>query len=205
MNKDVEKEKRQQRHQRAMQKKKELVDARIAEASTDKGLLIVLTGNGKGKTSSAFGTAIRSLGYGFKVAVVQFIKGEGECGERNFLEQHPLVSYVTMSTGFTWETQDREGDTQAAQLVWQNAEKFLKDSSIHLVILDELTYMLKYGYLNETEVFNALNSRPANQHVIVTGRAASKALMGLADTVSEIKVIKHAFDKGIRAQKGIEW
>lgn len=205
MNEGVEKEKRQQRHQRAMQKKKELVDARIAEATLDKGLLIVLTGNGKGKTSSAFGTAIRSLGYGFKVAIVQFIKGEGECGERNFLEQHPLVSYLAMSTGFTWETQDRDADTLAAQVVWQEAEKFLKDSSIHLVILDELTYMLKYGYLKESEVFNALNSRPANQHVIVTGRAASKKLMDLADTVSEIKVIKHAFDKGIKAQKGIEW
>ena len=205
MTEESRENKRHQRHKRAMQKKKAFVDARIAEATIDKGLLIVLTGDGKGKTSSAFGTAIRSLGYGYKVAIVQFIKGEGECGERNFLEQHPLVSYICMATGFTWETQDREADTQAAKRAWQDAKKFLSDKSIHLVILDELTYMLKYGYLSEEEVFAALNQRSENQHVIITGRSASKKLKNLADTVSEVKAIKHAFDQGIKAQKGIEW
>ncbi len=196
---------RQQRHKQAMKTKKALVDARIAAAQMDKGLLLVLTGNGKGKTSSAFGTAVRSLGYGYKVAIVQFIKGAGECGERNFLESHALVSYVCMATGFTWETQDRESDTQAAQAVWQQAKVFLQDDSIHLVVLDELTYMLKYGYLNAEEVFQCLNQRPVQQHVIVTGRAASQALIALADTVSEIAVVKHAFDAGVKAQRGIEW
>lgn len=205
MNKDQEKTKRNERHKRAMKTRKALVDSRITQADKDKGLLIVLTGNGKGKTTSAFGTAIRSLGYRKRVAIVQFIKGTGECGERNFLEANPLVSYACMATGFTWETQDRESDTKAAQAVWQQAEQFLKDEGIHLVILDELTYMLKYGYLKEKQVFDCLNSRPQNQHLIITGRSASKALMDMADTVSEVKVIKHAFDQGIKAQKGIEW
>jgi cob(I)alamin adenosyltransferase len=201
----MEENSRQVRHKRAMEKKKSLVDERIASAQQDKGLLIVLTGNGKGKTSSAFGTVIRSLGYGFPVAIVQFIKGNGECGERNFLENHPLVSYQCMATGFTWETQDRETDTLAAQAVWQHAKLYLQNQSIHLVVLDELTYMLKYGYLDAAEVYACLKNRPKGQHVIVTGRAASQALIDLADTVSEVKAVKHAFDSGIKAQKGIEW
>lgn len=201
----MEDNKRQARHKRAMEKKKAFVDERIAQAQEDKGLLLVLTGNGKGKTSSAFGTAIRSLGYGYQVGIVQFIKGVGECGERNFLEQHPLVSYQCMATGFTWETQDRESDTQAAQVVWQHAKSYLENPAIHLVILDELTYMLKYGYLDAEEVFSCLKNRPKSQHVIVTGRAASQELITLADTVSEVKAIKHAFDAGVKAQKGIEW
>jgi len=198
-------EKRKQRHKKAMQSKKEIVDARIAEAQTDRGVLIVLTGNGKGKTSSAFGTAMRSLGYGFKVAIVQFIKGAGECGERNFLQNHNNVVYTTMATGFTWETQDRDADIEAAQEVWQKAREYLQNPGIHLVILDELTYMLKYGYLDSKEVLSCLKNRPEHQSVIVTGRAASRELIALADTVSEINVIKHAFDSGIKAQKGIEW
>lgn len=204
MEKEVN-DKRQARHKHAMEKKKAFVDERIANAQEDKGLLLVLTGNGKGKTSSAFGTAIRSLGYGYAVAIVQFIKGVGECGERNFLENHPLVSYQCMATGFTWETQDRESDTQAAQTAWQHAKTNLANPDIHLVILDELTYMLKYGYLDEAEVFSCLENRPKQQHVIITGRAASQALINLADTVSEVQAIKHAFDSGIKAQKGIEW
>lgn len=198
-------EKRKQRHKKAMQTKKRLVDARIAEAQIDRGVLIVITGNGKGKTSSAFGTAIRSLGYGYKVAIVQFIKGAGECGERNFLQNHPDVFYTVMATGFTWETQDRDVDIQAAQAVWQSAKAYLLNPDIHLVILDELTYMVKYGYLDGEEVLSCLKNRPVQQNVIVTGRAASKDLLALADTASEINVIKHAFDAGIKAQKGIEW
>lgn len=201
----MEGEKRQQRHKKAMQKKKTLVDSRISNATQDKGLLLVLTGNGKGKTSSAFGTALRSLGYGYQVAIVQFIKGIGECGERNFLEDHPLVSYESMATGFTWETQNRELDQAAAQKVWEKCISFLSNPAIHLVILDELTYMLKYGYLDAKEVFDVLENRPEQQHVVITGRAASQALIDRADTVSEIKAVKHAFDQGIKAQKGIEW
>jgi cob(I)alamin adenosyltransferase len=201
----MQNEKRQARHKKAMQTKKELVDEKIANAQQDKGLLLVLTGNGKGKTSSAFGTAVRSLGYGYKVAIVQFIKGSGECGERNFLEGQSLVSYQCMATDFTWETQDRESDTLAAQATWSEAEKYLRDESIHLVVLDELTYMTKYGYLDSVEVLDCLKNRPTSQHVIVTGRAASQALIEIADTVSEIKPIKHAFDSGIKAQRGIEW
>jgi cob(I)alamin adenosyltransferase len=188
-----------------MQKKKALIDEKIAQATEDKGLLIVLTGNGKGKTSSAFGTAIRSLGYGYKVGIVQFIKGSGECGERNFLEANPLVSYACMATDFTWETQNRESDSLAAQQTWEKAKAFLEDETLHLVVLDELTYMLKYGYLDSEQVLEALKKRPKNQHVIVTGRAASQVLIEMADTVSEINVVKHAFDKGVKAQKGIEW
>ena len=161
--------------------------------------------SGKGKTSAAFGTAVRSLGYGYKVAIVQFIKGEGECGERNFLQENALVSYSVMATGFTWETQNRESDTLAAEATWQEAKRYLLDDAIHLVVLDELTYMLKYGYLNAEEVLSCISNRPVKQHVIVTGRAASQALIDLADTVSELKVVKHAFDDGVKAQRGIEW
>lgn len=198
-------EQRKQRHKKAMQTKKQWVDARIAAAQIDCGVLIVLTGNGKGKTSSAFGTAIRSLGYGFKVAIVQFIKGAGECGERNFLQGNPNVYYTAMATGFTWETQDRDTDIQAALAVWQKAKAYLQNPGIHLVILDELTYMLKYGYLDCDEVLSCIKNRPGHQNVIVTGRAASKELLTMADTVSEINATKHAFDAGIKAQKGIEW
>ncbi len=198
-------DKREARHQKAMQKQKEIVDQRIAEADQDKGLLLVLTGNGKGKTSSAFGTAIRSLGYGYQVAIVQFIKGSGECGERNFLEGNDLVHYRAMATDFTWETQNRDSDSKAAQETWEKAKAFLTNPDIHLVVLDELTYMTKYGYLALDEVLEAISSRSEHQHVIVTGRAAAQQLMELADTVSEVQAVKHAFDSGIRAQKGIEW
>lgn len=198
-------DKRNKRHVSAMKKKKTLVDEKIKSADIDKGVFIVLTGNGKGKTSSAFGTLVRSLGYGYKVAVTQFIKGEGECGERNFLENNELVQYSVMATGFTWETQNRDADAAAAEKAWAFAKKYLQDESIHLVVLDELTYMLKYGYLDLLEVLDHIKNRPVTQNLIVTGRAASQELMALADTVSEINVVKHAFDDGVKAQRGIEW
>jgi cob(I)alamin adenosyltransferase len=198
-------EQRNARHKKAMQRKKEHVDQRIAAAVIDKGLLLVLTGNGKGKSSSAFGMLARSVGHGLRCGVVQFIKGQWECGEHLLFSSHPLVEFYVMNTGFTWETQDREGDIAAAEKTWKHAESLLKNPDIKVVVLDELTYMLSYGYLNPDQVFQALTDRPADQHVIVTGRNANDRLMELADTVSEVADIKHAFNAGIRVQKGIDY
>ena len=196
---------RNERHKKAMQRKKAHVDKRIAEATTEKNLLLVLTGNGKGKSSSAFGMLARSLGHGMRCGVVQFIKGQWECGEHTNFGEHPLVDFHVMNTGFTWETQDRSKDIAAANETWIKAEKFLCDSSYELVILDELTYMLTYGYLEKSRVLEAIKNRPKNQHAVITGRNASKELIALADTVSEINNTKHAFDSGIKVQKGIDY
>lgn len=196
---------RNARHKRAMQRKKALVDARIAAATVDKGLLLVLTGNGKGKSSSAFGMLARSVGHGLRCGVVQFIKGQWECGEHLLFHSHPLVEFHVMNTGFTWETQDREKDIEAAQATWRHAAELLRNAQVQVVVLDELTYMLTYGYLDATEVLDALRHRPAQQHVIVTGRNASDSLIEMADTVSEVKDIKHAFNNGVRVQKGIDY
>jgi cob(I)alamin adenosyltransferase len=198
-------EERNARHKKAMQRKKEHVDQRIAAATTDKGLLLVLTGNGKGKSSSAFGMLARSVGHGLRCGVVQFIKGQWSCGEHLLFTQHPQVQFYVMNTGFTWETQDREADIAAAESTWAHAERLLADSSIDVVLLDELTYMLTYGYLNPDTVYNALKNRPAGQHVIITGRNANKTLIEMADTVSEINDVKHAFNAGIKVQKGIDY
>ena len=196
---------RNKRHREAMKRKKELVDKRIAEADKDKGLLVVLTGNGKGKSSSAFGMLARSVGHGMRCGVVQFIKGLWDCGEQKLFEGHPDVQFFVMKTGFTWETQDREKDIAAAEQTWKHAAQLLKDPEVDLVILDELTYMLTYGYLDKTQVLEALASRPEGQHVIVTGRNAARELVEMADTVSEVNNTKHAFDSGIRVQKGVDY
>jgi len=193
------------RHKKAMQRKKTLVDERIAAATTDKGLLLVLTGNGKGKSSSAFGMIARSVGHGLKCGVVQFIKGKWECGEHLLFKDNPLVDFYVMNTGFTWETQDREADIKAAEATWKQAAKLLRSKRVKVVLLDELTYMLTYGYLDKTTVLEAIANRPAMQHVIVTGRNASKELLEMADTVSEIEETRHAFNNGIRVQKGIDY
>ena len=198
-------EDRSQRHKRAMQRKKAHVDQRIAQATMDRNLLIVLTGDGKGKSSSAFGMLARSVGHGLRCAVVQFIKGQWKCGEQENFANHPLVDFHVMKTGFTWETQDREKDITAAKKTWRLAEECLGDKRYDLVILDELTYMLTYGYLEKSIVLETLKNRPKNQHVVVTGRNASKELISLADTVSEIRNTKHAFDSGIKVQKGIDY
>lgn len=198
-------EQRNERHKKAMQRKKAHVDQRIAAATIDKGLLLVLTGNGKGKSSSAFGMLARSVGHGLRCGVVQFIKGQWECGEHLLFVSHPLVEFYVMNTGFTWETQDREADIAAAEKTWARAEALLKNPEIRVVILDELTYMLTYGYLNANRVLDALQARPADQHVIVTGRNASQSLIELADTVSEVTDVKHAFNAGIKVQKGIDY
>jgi cob(I)alamin adenosyltransferase len=198
-------EERNVRHKKAMQRKKEHVDQRIAAATIDKGLLLVLTGNGKGKSSSAFGMLARSVGHGLRCGVVQFIKGQWECGEHLLFHNHPLVEFHVMNTGFTWETQDRDADIEAAVATWEHAEKLLTNPDVKVVLLDELTYMLTYGYLEADRVINALSNRPADQHVIITGRNANKRLIELADTVSEVEDVKHAFNAGIRVQKGIDY
>ncbi|WNC70106.1 cob(I)yrinic acid a,c-diamide adenosyltransferase [Thalassotalea nanhaiensis] len=195
---------KEQKHQARQQRLKEKVDQRIANAVDEKGLLIVITGNGKGKSTSGFGTVARAVGHGLNASVVQFIKGTWECGERNLLEQHNVDFYV-MGTGFTWETQNKEQDTAAAQTAWIDAKKLLEDEQVDLVLLDEITYMVTYGYIELDDVVDALNNRPANQHVIITGRACHRQLIELADTVSEVQSIKHAFDNGIKAQAGIDW
>jgi len=196
---------RKQRHKKAMQRKKAHIDDRIAKATVDKGLLVVLTGPGKGKSSSAFGMLARSVGHGMRYGVVQFIKGTWECGEHLLFKEHELVEFHVMATGFTWETQDREADIKAAKATWVKAEELLANSDISVVLLDELTYMLSYGYLDKEQVLNALAHRPSDQHVIITGRNASKEIIEMADTVSDINDTKHAFNNDIKAQKGIDY
>ncbi|RYV02306.1 cob(I)yrinic acid a,c-diamide adenosyltransferase [Shewanella sp. OPT22] len=192
------------KHKQRQQKLKESVDARIEAAQEEKGILLVLTGNGKGKSTSGFGTVARAVGHGKRAAVVQFIKGTWECGERNLLEKAGVDFYV-MGTGFTWETQDKEKDIAAAAEAWESAEKLLADDTIDCVMLDELTYMVSYHYLDVDRVIQALNNRPTMQHVIITGRACHRKLIDLADTVSEVKPIKHAFEAGIKAQVGFDY
>jgi cob(I)alamin adenosyltransferase len=193
-------------HKKKMQKQKENVDAHIAEANIEKGVLILLTGNGKGKSSSAFGMVLRAMGYGQKVGVVQFIKGQILSGEEIFLkEKLPEVEFYQMGTGFTWNTQDRTSDIEAAKRTWAVAEKMLKDESLQLVVLDELTYMIAYTYLDEERIIEALKNRPYEQSVIVTGRGGGSALKEIADTVSEVKEIKHAYKAGIKARKGVDY
>ena len=185
-----------------MTRKKAVVDAAIARAEQDKGLLLVLTGNGKGKSSSAFGMVARTLGYGLKAGVVQFVKSRRDTGEEKFLGGH--VQWHVVGDGFTWETQNRDADIAAAQRGWAVAQSLLRDASLHLVVLDELTYLLNYGYLDAQQVCADLAARPAMQHVVVTGRAAPQCLLDIADTVSEIQDVKHAFRAGVRAQPGID-
>ncbi|HDT1601925.1 TPA: cob(I)yrinic acid a,c-diamide adenosyltransferase [Enterobacter sichuanensis] len=192
------------RHRQRQQKRKEQVESRVAAATEKRGILIVFTGNGKGKSTAAFGTATRAVGHGKTVGVAQFIKGQWDNGEYNTL--HPLgVEFHIMGTGFTWETQNRETDIQAATAVWQESKRMLADPRYDLVVLDELTYMLAYHYLDSQEVIAAVENRPVQQTVIITGRGCHSQLLALADTVSEMRPVKHAFDSGIQAQEGIDW
>lgn len=192
------------RHKQRQQKLKEQVDARIDAAKEQRGILIVFTGNGKGKTTAAFGTVTRAVGHGMRAAAIQFIKGEWPNGEKNLLEPHG-VEFQVMATGFTWETQNKETDTAACRAVWQHGKRMLADTSLDLVVLDELTYMVSFGYLDLQDVVDALNARPAHQTVIITGRGCHRDLLEMADTVSELRPVKHAFDAGIMAQQGIDW
>ena len=192
------------RHKARMQEHKAKVDERVAQAQEERGVLIVITGNGKGKSTSGFGTVTRAVGHGKKAAVVQFVKGTWPCGERDLLQEQGVPFHV-MGTGFTWETQDKETDIAAANKAWEQSKIWLQDPQIDLVLLDEITYMLSYKYLDVDDVVNSLLNRPKNQNVIVTGRACHRAVIDIADTVSEVKSVKHAFDNGIKAQEGIDW
>jgi len=192
------------RHAARMARKKALIDAAIAAATDERGLLIVITGNGKGKSTSAFGMVARALGYGMNVGVVQFIKSRTDTGEEAFLGRQPGVEWHVTGDGFTWDTQDRAQDIATAERGWAIAARMLADPSYQLVVLDELTYLLSYGYLDSDTVLDALAHRPPMQHVVVTGRGASDALIELADTVSVIADEKHAFRAGVKAQRGID-
>jgi len=193
-----------ERHPQRQQKIKEHVDARVAAAQDERGIVIVFTGNGKGKTTAAFGTATRAVGHGKKVGVIQFIKGTWPNGERNLLE--PLgVEFQVMATGFTWDTQNRESDTAACLQAWQHAERMLADPALDMVLLDELTYMVAYDYLPLEKVLTALQNRPPMQTVIITGRGCHRDILEVADTVSELRPVKHAFEAGIKAQIGIDY
>lgn len=193
-------------HKNRMQRKKLLKDAQIATAQLEKGVILVLTGNGKGKSSSGFGMVARALGQDLKIAVVQFIKGKSSTGEEKFYRRFPNeIHYYVMGEGFTWETQDKQRDIAAAQKAWQQSCLFLDDESIDFVLLDELNIALKHNYIELDDVILKLQQRPAKQHVVITGRAAPEKLISIADTVTEMNVIKHAYKNGIKAQKGIEF
>ena len=192
------------RHAARMARKKSVIDAAIAAADIERGLLIVSTGNGKGKSTSAFGTLARALGYGMKAGVCQFIKSRTDTGEEAFFGKQHGVEWHVLGDGFTWDTQNREQDIATALRGWEVARRMLGDASYQLVVLDELTYLLSYGYLNADAVLDALAERPPMQHVIVTGRGASNALIELADTVSIIADEKHAYRAGVKAQPGID-
>jgi cob(I)alamin adenosyltransferase len=194
------------KHKAAMEKQKSQVDAHIEAADLERGVAILLTGNGKGKSTSAFGMVMRALGYGHKVGVVQFIKGVQLSGEEIYLREHcPQVDFYQMGTGFTWDTQDRSADIAAAIDTWAVAKPMLEDASYDLVVLDELTYMIAYDYLPAEDIISALSARPREQSVVVTGRGGGSALQEIMDTVAEIKDVKHAYASGIKARKGVDY
>ena len=195
---------RAQRYRSRMQRKKEVIDAAIARADRTQGLLVVHTGNGKGKSSAAFGMIARALGHGLHVGVAQFIKGRSDTGEEAFFRNQPQVTWHVLGEGYTWDTQNLERDIATAQRGWAIAQAMLRDPAMELIVLDELTYPLKFGWLDLTMILNDLKNRPTMQHVIVTGRGAPEALCQLADTITEMTDIKHAFRAGIQAQKGID-
>ncbi len=196
---------RNARHAARMARKKALIDAAIAAADDARGLLLVVTGNGKGKSTAAFGMVARALGHGMKAGVVQFIKSRTDTGEEAFLGRQPGVEWHVTGDGFTWDTQNREQDIATARRGWAIAARMLADPAYQLVVLDELTYLLSYGYLDSDAVLDALAQRPPMQHVVVTGRAAPHTLTELADTVSVIADDKHAFRAGVKAQPGIDF
>ncbi|MEX0732428.1 MAG: cob(I)yrinic acid a,c-diamide adenosyltransferase [Aquisalimonadaceae bacterium] len=195
---------RDEKHRQRMLRRKAVIDARIAGAQENRGVLLVLTGPGKGKSSSGFGMVARALGHGMRVGIVQFIKGRFTTGEDRFFRHLDNVDYHVMGEGFTWETQDRARDVQAAEAAWEKARAMLADPAYELILLDELNIVLKYGYLDMDRVLDDLVARPRMQHVVVTGRGAKPALIEIADTVTEMKVVKHAFQAGVKAQKGVE-
>ena len=192
------------RHREQMARKKAVVDQGIARATGKRGVVVVNTGNGKGKSSAAFGMAARALGHGMQVGVVQFIKGSFSTGEEAFFRRFPEVSYHVMGEGYTWETQDRERDIASAGRAWEQALVFLRDPAFNLVILDEINVALKLRLLDIPAVLAALQARPRMQHVVLTGRGTPQEIMDYADTVTEMREVKHAYRAGIQAQEGVE-
>ena len=192
-------------HQSRMAKRKAVVDAKIAKATEERGVLILLKGNGKGKSSSAFGTLARSVGHGQRAAVIQFVKGRMETGEYKFFRDHPLIDWHGMGHGFTWETQDKNRDIEAAQKAWAVAEQLLQNPDLNMLVFDELSYMLKYQYLDVEPIVTALQNRPKHQNVIITGRTMAVPLQDIADTISVVQDERHAFRLGVKAQQGIEF
>jgi len=197
-----------------MQRRKEVQEQRLAQASQEKGLIVVNTGNGKGKTTAALGMVLRSLGHGYRVAIVQFIKGAWEPAEKAAFQhwtlakdgEAPQLEFQAMGEGFTWETQDRERDIEKAKVAWESALGFIRNPDFRLVLLDEVNIALKLGYLSDQEVLAGLEEKPANTHVILTGRGAPAALIERADLVTEMTLVKHPFrEQGIKAQPGIEF
>jgi len=196
---------RDERHNARMARKKDVVDAKIAAAQDERGVIVITTGNGKGKSSSGFGMVVRALGHGMQAAVVQFIKGAIPSGEEMFLRRFPdQCAFHVMGEGYTWETQDRARDVAKAEAAWEVARGLLRDPAIGLVLLDELNIALKLHYLDVDTVIADLRARPPMQHVVITGRGAPQALIDAADTVTEMTPVKHAFKQGIKAQRGIE-
>lgn len=192
-------------HQKRMAAKKSVMDKKIANATEERGVLILLKGNGKGKSSSALGTMARSLGHGKRCAVIQFIKGRNETGEYRFFHQHPMVDWHIMGQGFTWETQDRTQDIEAAQKAWGIAQSLLNNPEYDLLVFDEMSYMFKYQYLDVEPVVEALKNRPSHQNVMITGRTMAVPLQDIADTISVVQDERHAFRLGVKAQVGIEF
>jgi cob(I)alamin adenosyltransferase len=194
------------RHKQKMAHRKAVQDAEVASKTIlEKGLLIVHTGPGKGKSTAAFGLVLRALGHGWKVGVVQFVKGAWDTGERRILERFDGVSWHTMGEGFTWETQDRARDVSAATRAWGKARELMADTSIRLVVLDELSIALRYDYLPIADVIATLRDRRSDLNVVVTGRNAKPELIEIADLVTEMALVKHHFAAGVRAQAGIEF
>ncbi|WP_027858430.1 cob(I)yrinic acid a,c-diamide adenosyltransferase [Marinobacterium jannaschii] len=200
-----EQQDKDQRHKERMARKKEIVDQRIAAAQEERGVLILLKGNGKGKSSSAFGTMARAIGHGHKCGVIQFIKGRLQTGEFLFFKDHPQVEFHVMGHGFTWETQDRNQDIEAAKQAWEVAKRMLADDSYRMLVFDEMSYMFKYGYLDVNEVAEVISQRPLMQNVMISGRTMPEELEAIADTISKILDEKHAFRQGVKAQAGIEF
>ena len=205
-----QKETPDEKHKRKMQNRKAVMDEKIAKADVDRGVIVVNTGPGKGKSSSGFGMVMRALGHGMRTGVIQFVKGRTDSGEQGFLTKCSglfpgLLEFHVMGEGFTWDTQDKSRDIAHAQAAWAKAREMLRNPDIALVLLDELNIALRYSYLELDTVLADLQARPPMQHVIITGRNAPQGLIGAADTVTEMTVIKHAFKAGVRAQKGLEW
>ena len=196
---------RDTRHNARMARKKDVVDEKIAAAQAERGVLLVNTGNGKGKSSAGFGLVARALGHGMQVGVVQFIKGRSDTGEEAFFRTQPGVRWHVMGEGFTWETHDRARDVASAEAAWALAREMLQNPEVGLVVLDELNIALKYQYLDVERVLADLRARPPMQHVVVTGRGAPPALVEAADTVTDMTPVKHAFAAGVKAMPGMEW